>query len=195
MNRSAMMRSIKPPRKERILALARRYSFAEAAALLGVHERTFSKWYHDAVPGLEHRSGPRPIPPPTKDELLDYLDTHTNQETANFFQVGYKTLARWLREYNIEDRLFDQDEMISLADAARQLNVSRMAVSNWFRAGMIPGARKLNGTRVMVPKSSIETIKQWRSPDYEPTLAVAGYIPESTGFREAALALPAEQAM
>jgi hypothetical protein len=188
------MRTIKPPRKQRILWLASKYSFADAAALLGVHERTFSKWFHEAQPGLEHRSGPRPIPPPTKEELEDFLDTHTNQETADYFSVGYKTLARWLREYGIEDRLFDQDEMISLADAARELNVSRMAMSNWFRAGMIPGARKLNGTRVMVPKSSVETIKQWRMSDYTPTIPVAGYIPE-TGYRQAALALPAEQAM
>jgi transposase-like protein len=153
------LRSIKPPPKDLILDLAGRYSFAKAAALLGVHERTFAKWYHKALPGREHRSGPRPIPAPTKEELLAFLQTHTNQETADSFGVGYKTLARWLRQYNVVDRLFDQDEMISLADAARQVNVSRMTLSNWFRAGLIPGACKINGTRVMVPATSMAKIK------------------------------------
>ncbi len=162
-NEGEPMRSIKPPSKETILSLAEKHSFAEAAEILGVHERTFSKWYRDIVPTANARSGPRPIPAPSKDELLDVLRTNTNQETADYFGVGYKTLARWMREYNIEDRLFDQEEMISLADAAREVKVSRMAMSNWFRAGMIPGARKLNGTRVMVPASSVKTIKTWRT--------------------------------
>jgi len=184
------MRTIKPPRKSVILKLASKYSFAEAADMLGVHERTFSKWYHDALPGVEHRSGPRPIQAPDKEELLNILDTHTNQETANYYGVGYKTLARWLREYDIEDRLFDQDEMISLAEAARVVNVSRMAVSNWFRQGLIPGARKINGTRVMVPASSLQTLKTWRSQSEDDGVYNAG---SATPYRrQAALALPQE---
>jgi len=183
-----MRRHVKTPPKFVILALADELSFADAADLIGVHERTFSKWYHHALPDIEHRSGPRPIEPPPKRKLLAILRTHSNQETADYFSVGYKTLARWLREYEIEDRLFDQDEMISLAEAARTMNVSRMAMSNWFRAGLIPGARKLNGTRVMVPASSLQTLQLWRNQnDGEPV-----YNAGSTYRRSAALALPQE---
>ena len=152
------MKPINPPSLMAIIVLANNHSFAEAAALLGVHERTFSHWFHTIIK-KERRVGPRPIPPPPKEELLSILATRSNQETAAYYKVGYKTLARWLREHNLKNRLFAKDQMISLADAARELNVSRMAMSNWFRQGRIPGARKINGTRVMVPASSLETLK------------------------------------
>ncbi len=157
-----MRRSIQRPGRGRILALARKYTFAEAAARLGVHASTFARWYHDARPDRPRRPGPRPLAPPSREELCRVLRTHTNRATADHFGVSGKTLNRWLREYGIEGRRFAPGEMISLAGAARELNVSRMTLSNWFRDGLIPGARKLNGTRVMVPRSGIETIQRWR---------------------------------
>jgi transposase len=154
-------RTLQAPDKEQLERLAADYSFAEAAAMLGVHERTFSRWYNEAFPSVnpEHKSGPRPIQPPPKKHLLEVLASCTNQQTAEHFGVGYKTLARWLKEYDIEDRLFDQDEMLCLADAAREIGVSRMTLSNWFRLGQLPDAKKINGTRVMVPKSTVRKLK------------------------------------
>lgn len=148
------------PGKKRILYLARHLSFARAAAVCGVNERTFSNWFHEAAPQNPRRTGPRPRPMPPKEELERVLAIHTNQETARHYHVGYKTLVRWLRDYNLTHRLFDQSKMHCLADAARELRVSRMALSNWFRQGRLPGAVKVNKTRVLVPRETLCMLKE-----------------------------------
>ena len=61
--------------------------------------------------------------------------------------------------------------MISLARAATELGLSRTILSVWFRQGLIPGAQKVNATRVKIPRSAIEYLKKLRETVAEPAMA------------------------
>lgn len=137
-----------------IINLGDTTSFAKAAKEVGMQPRSFVSLYRHL--GGERR-GCIGRQPPTRKELVAALKTKTNREVAEHYGVGYKTLIKWIRNYNIQDHVFTQD-MVSLAIAARMLNVSRMTLSNWYREGKVPGAVKLNETRVMVPKATVNML-------------------------------------
>lgn len=154
------MKAIQPPDKEYIVALGDRYSLERAAELCGVHVSTFAKWWRNAVPDSKRKTGKKPsVPPPTKTELLEALKDRSNTEAAEYFGVSYHTFNKWLKDYNITSRYFDHDRMVSLAELARIMGLSRMAVSRRFRLGQIPGAKKVNGTRVSVPASILQRLE------------------------------------
>lgn len=137
--------------RTKVLSLGDKKPFADAAAELGMGTKDFVTIYKTC-------GGTRRRPPPTKSELDNAFKTMTtNREVAEHFNVGYKTLVRWLKHHNLHQHVFTND-MMSLADAARLLNVSRMTLSNWYRKGEIPGAVKVNETRVMVPKATVNML-------------------------------------
>lgn len=45
----------------------------------------------------------------TKDELQEYLVTHTNAESAIYFGVGVRTIARWRNKYNLTNFIVRQN--------------------------------------------------------------------------------------
>lgn len=47
---------------------------------------------------------------PPLEELLDFLDNHTNQKASEHYNVSDKTFTRWLRSYNILHKLRDRKD-------------------------------------------------------------------------------------
>lgn len=137
-----------------IINLGDTKSFATAAKEVGMPPRSFVSLYRTL--GGERR-GCIGRPPPSRKELIEALKTKTNREVAEHYGVGYKTLIKWIKNYKIQDHVFTPD-MVSLATAAKMLKVSRMTLSNWYREGKVPGAVKLNETRVMVPKATVNML-------------------------------------
>lgn len=138
-----------------ILSLGDQMPFADAAKEVGLGTKDFVTIYRNF--GGSRRGGISRRQPPTKAELVSAFKTMTNKQVADHFGVGYKTLVRWLKFHNLQQHVFTND-MLSLSDAARLLNVSRMTLSNWYRKGEIPGAVKVNETRVMVPKATVNML-------------------------------------
>lgn len=138
-----------------VLRLGDSMPFREAAQKLGLGVKDFTALYRNF--GGKRRGGISRRTPPEKKELVNCLKNMSNREVAEHYKVSYKTLVRWLKLYNLNEHLFSND-MLSLADTARVLNVSRMTVSNWYRNGEIPGAVKLNETRVMVPRATVNML-------------------------------------
>jgi DNA-binding transcriptional regulator YiaG len=144
-----------PYDRSTILTLGDQMPFADAAAKVGLGTKDFVTIYRNY--GGSRRGGISRRQPPTKSELVQAFKTMTNRQVADYFGVGYKTLVRWLKHYNLQQHVFTND-MLSLSDAARRLNVSRMTLSNWYRKGEIPGAVKVNETRVMVPRATVNML-------------------------------------
>jgi hypothetical protein len=138
-----------------ILSLGDQKPFAEAAKEAGLRTKDFVTIYRNF--GGTRRGGISRRQPPSKTDLVTAFKKMTNKQVADHFKVGYKTLIRWLKHYNLQQHVFTND-MLSLSDAARELKVSRMTLSNWYRKGEIPGAVKVNETRVMVPRATISML-------------------------------------
>ncbi len=141
--------------KDRVLNLGDSMPFADAAKEVGTSTKNFTSLYRTF--GGKRRGGISRRKAPTKTELVNAMKTMTNREAARHFNVGYKTLVRWLKLYKMHEHIFSND-MLSLSDAARLLKVSRMTLSNWYRKGEIPGAVKVNETRVLVPRATINML-------------------------------------
>lgn len=141
--------------RDRVINLGDRKPFADAAKEMGIGTKDFVAMYRNY--GGKRRGGISRRDIPSKTELIDAFKNKTNREVAEHFDVGYKTLVRWLRHYKLFDHIFTTD-MVSLSNAARVLKVSRMTLSNWYRKGEIPGAVKVNETRVMVPKVTVNML-------------------------------------
>lgn len=150
-----LFRKVVPPKME-LEELLSQSTNQEACSHYGVTDRTFARWL--SIYDIS-RLRPRKKAPPKK-ELIKFLKTHTHKDAQIKYGVKESTFLRWLRELNLEDRHFYHDTMKSLAYAAKRLHVSRMALSLWFRQGLIPDARKVNSTRVMIPESSIHYLKR-----------------------------------
>lgn len=69
-------------------------------------------------------------------------------------------MDKWLEKLELNEEFkFKHQNMISLAFAAKEVGVSRTMASKWFQKNLIPGAKKINATRVVVPKNSIPIMK------------------------------------
>lgn len=141
--------------KSRVLNLGDSMPFADAAKEIGTSTKNFTSIYRNY--GGTRRGGISRRKTPTKIELVGVMKLLTNREAARHFGVGYKTLVRWLKVHKMHEYIFSND-MLSLAHAARLLKVSRMTLSNWYRKGEIPGAVKVNETRVLVPRATIRML-------------------------------------
>lgn len=149
-------RKVVPPKGE-LQSFLSQSTNQEACSHYGVTDKTFARWL--SIYDMNDRLRPRKKAPP-KEELINFLKTHTHKEAQEQYGVKESTFTRWLKELDLEDRHFYHDTMKSLASAAKQLHVSRMALSLWFRQGLIPGAKKVNSTRVMIPECSIHYLKR-----------------------------------
>ncbi len=141
--------------RKTILSLGDKLPFSSAAREVGVRTKDFVTIYRTNG-GKRKGSLGKKNPPPRK-KIVEALKKMTNKEVAIHFKVGYKTLVRWLKHYNLLQHVMVND-LMSLAEAARLINVSRMTLSNWYRKGEVPGAVKLNETRVMVPKATVKML-------------------------------------
>lgn len=148
------------PSDDIIRFLAVRVSYARAAEFVGVHKRTFAGWAREL--GCSRLRGRRPTPLPPAEVVSRAAHRYGNHGAAGFLGVSYKTFCVWLSHYGLEETKFDSKEMLSLADAAREFGVTRAAVSKWFRDGKLPGATKINRTRVMIPRETITLFRQAR---------------------------------
>lgn len=142
--------------RKKVLATGDAKPFPDAAKDFGIRTKDFVTIYRNF--GGTRQTGMSKCQPPTKSELVVAFKNKTNREVAEHFGVGYKTLVRWLKHYNLVQHIFTND-MLSLAAAAKELKVSRMTLSNWYRKGEIPGAVKINETRVMVPRATVNMLK------------------------------------
>ena len=149
--------------RDKVLSLGDKMPFADAAKEMGLGTKDFTAIYRNY--GGKRRGGISRRSPPSKTELTAALKKMTNREVAVHFDVGYKTLVRWLKSYEMLEYIFT-NEMLSLSDAARLLNVSRMTLSNWYRKGEIPGAIKVNETRVLVPRATVNMLILLRGNEY-----------------------------
>jgi DNA invertase Pin-like site-specific DNA recombinase len=140
--------------RSEIIALGDNKPFTSAAKEVGIAPRSFVSLYRTM--GGE-RKGCIERKPPGRRELVEALKAKTKREVAEHYEIGYKTLIKWIKNYKIRDQIFTPD-MMSLARAARMLKVSRMTLSNWYREGKVPGAVKINDTRVMVPKATVNML-------------------------------------
>ena len=158
----------RPPPLEELLDFLDTHTNQEASIHYGVSDKTFTRWlrYYRVFHKLRER---KEAPP--KAELELFLQKHTLKEAEEFYDIKTPTLRRWLRERDLEHLHFDQKHMLSLAHAAREIGVSRTMLSIWFRQGQIPGAVKVNATRVKLPRSAIEYLKKLRATTPEPALA------------------------
>ena len=139
----------------KVIDLGDKKPFADAAKEMGLGVKDFTALYRNF--GGKRRGGISRRPPPSKSELINALKDNTNREVADHYEVGYKTLVRWMKHYKMWDHIFT-NEMLSLSDAARCLHVSRMTLSNWYRKGEVPGAVKVNETRVLVPRATVNML-------------------------------------
>ena len=135
---------------DKIIFLGDSKPFCIAAKEIGISTKEFSSLYRKL--GGSRKGSIKRRPVPTKLELKETLKTRTHKQAAFDYSVSYKTLVRWMKKYDLFIFVYTT-EMISLSDAARELKVSRMTLSNWYRKGSIVGAIKVNETRVMIPKT------------------------------------------
>lgn len=149
------------PEKNELLAYLKDHTKQQTCEHYKINDRTLNRWivYHK----LEDYYVRVPQPAPPEKELKEYLENHTILDAIEKYGANKTTMERWLKELGLDkDFHFDHSNMISLAKAAEEVGVSRSMASLWFNEGLIPGARKVNATRVQVPASSIEEMKKLR---------------------------------
>lgn len=156
----------KPPPLEELLDFLDDHTNQQGSEFYQVSDKTFTRWLREY--GILHKLRERKDAPP-KEELEEFLKIHTLKDAEEHYDIKTPTLRRWLEEAELQHLHFDQKSMISLASAARELGLSRTILSVWFRNGWIPGAQKVNATRVKIPQSSLDYLKLLRED--EPRMA------------------------
>lgn len=143
--------------KEQLNDLLKNNTKQKVCKTLDVSDRTLNKWIllHNLTDFIRNKTS---CPP--KEELEKYLQSHTLTEARNNYNVKKTTMDKWLEKLELkQDFQFDHGKMISLAKAAKEVGVSRTMASKWFKKNLIPGAKKVNSTRVVVPENAVALMK------------------------------------
>jgi phage antirepressor YoqD-like protein len=153
------------PPLEELLIFLDTHTNQEGSIYYQVSDKTFTRWLQDY--NILHKLREKKQAPP-KEELEQFLLVHTLKQAEEHYDVKTPTLRRWLEELDLDHLHFDQKEMISLSRAAKELGLSRAILSQWFRKGKIPGAKKVNATRVKLTREAIRYLRT--SPFYHSLL-------------------------
>lgn len=144
------------PNRDELRDLISQFTIEECKEYYGVGDWAIHRWMeeHNITDRLRPR---RPAPP--REELDEALRRHTHKEVCHKYGIKYGTLRRWLKELKLNHHYYDSKTMLSLSAAARELGVSKMTLSLWFRKGLLPNAIKLNRTKAMVPQEDVQSLK------------------------------------
>jgi hypothetical protein len=146
---------IPPPPKQSLKAVINRGGITEAKKVFNVGEWVIYRWLDELE--LDNPFA-RCTDRPSKDELKKKVaEFDTLVEVAAHYKCSPKAIYKWMQDYDLADNR--PEGMVSLSEASRELGVTKVAVFQWYKRGLIQDAVRTRHY-VYFPLEQLSLLKQ-----------------------------------